>query len=311
MCSPGIVVRLAWLACAFLVAGGQACKNTAKNAVDPSIYADKPKSPRDQTLIFSSHPHVSQQRAYELFQPVIDRINRELKGVALRLQAEPDYPTYEFRLYSGDYHFSLPNPIQTLEALSHGYTIFGKVSDDNQFRGLILARKDRVIEKVTDLRGLKVSFPAATALAACLMPQMFFHEHGLDPSRDIESIFTGNQESSINAVATGITDIGVTWAPPWEIYQRTRPESAAKLRVLWTTEPLINNGLVVRSDVAAPIREQVARVLFSLNQDKEGRRILAAMAFAGFEPASESTFAPVRAFLSRFSAQVRPLGKVP
>ncbi len=40
------------------------------------------------------------------------------------------------------------------------------MSDDNNFRGIILVRKDSGIKKLTDLKGKAESFPTPTALAA-------------------------------------------------------------------------------------------------------------------------------------------------
>lgn len=280
-------------------------------AIAPAVYADNPEEKTIPVYVVSSHPHVSEQRMFELFAPLVDWLNREVKGARFRLETVPDYPTYERRLYDRQYHFSIPNPLHTLESLKHGYLVVGKVADDSQFTGLVLARKDHVPAKVADLKGKKVAYPAATAVAACMMPQLFFTEQGLDVNRDIENIFTGNQESSINAVATGITDVAVTWPPPWNVYQRTRPESADKLQVVWRTPPLVNNGLVVRDDVPKAVREQVVSILFGLSKDARGRKILSDMAYAGFEPATRETYAPVAEFLEQFAKRVRPIRALP
>jgi phosphonate transport system substrate-binding protein len=307
-------VRSSWLPWAGVLAGlalTVSCRSSWKTHAQPALYAERGDTSAEPVYLFSSHPHVTEQRVFELFAPLVDRFNQQCHGVRFKLETAPDYSTYEARLYARRYDFSLANPLQTLEATHHGYTVFGKVANDAQFAGIVLARKGHVPTKVTDLKGWKVAYPAATAVAACMLPQLFFAQHGLDVNRDIENIFTGNQESSINAVAIGISDLGVTWAPPWEVYQRTRPDSAAKLEVVWTTPPLVNNGLVVRDDVPEAIREQVARILFALPSDTEGRKLLAAMAYAGFEPATLATYAPVAEFLEYFSKRVRPLEREP
>lgn len=108
-------------------------------------------------------------------------------------------------------------------------------------------------------------------------------------------------------VYRGSTAAGATWPPPWRALSRERPELAAALQVIWQTDNLPNNGLVARSDLPPGWVAQVGRLLFALHQNEEGRRLLAAMELSRFEPADAATYRPVRAFLGKFEAQVRPL----
>jgi len=65
-----------------------------------------------------------------------------LKRCELRLEASRNYPAYDKKLFAGHFHFALPNPYQTVTAQKNGYKIFGKMGDDDNFRGIILVRKD-------------------------------------------------------------------------------------------------------------------------------------------------------------------------
>ncbi len=82
---------------------------------------------------------------------------------------------------------------------------------------------------------------------------------------------------------------------------------AENLRVAWTTESLPNNGLVARDDVPEAVVQEVARLLLTLHEDKDGKLWLARMALSRFEAADESTYKPVEEFLQRFGKQVRPV----
>ncbi len=282
------------------------CRKDQDEAHEP-VYADAPAEGIQPVYIFSTHPLFSEQRVFELFTPIINCLNSSANGFRFKLETAPDYETYEIRLREGRYHFSLPNPLETVKAADTGYTIFGKVADDEQFRGIILAPINSAYTRVTDLRGKKISYPSLTALAACMLPQYFFTTHGLNVQHDVTSIFTGNQESSIMSAVTGMTDVAVTWPPPWELFQSMHPEDAATLKVLWETPELVNNGLVVRNDVPEPVLSHVKQILFDLANEPDGKRMLEAMNYSGFEPANERTFDQVREFLQKFSDRVRPL----
>jgi phosphonate transport system substrate-binding protein len=178
------------------------------------------------------------------------------------------------------------------------------MGDDENFRGIILVRRDSRIREVSDLRNKAVSFPAPTALAATMLPQHYLHSHGLDVKRDIEARYVGSQESSIMNVYLGNVSAGATWPTPWISFEREKPEIARALAVRWQTDPLVNNGLVVRDDIEPAVRKQVEAALFSLHQSAEGKRILERMPLSRFEPATNATYAPVQAFLDEFDRTV-------
>ena len=161
-------------------------------------YSDNPPSLEKKTVyIFGVHPLHNPKHLFEVYQPMIDYINARLKSSQLRLEASRNYSAYNKKLFSGYFHFSLPNPYQTIMSTQHGYKIFGKMGDDENFKGIILVRKDSGIEKVSDLKGKNVSYPAPTALAATMMPQSYLYIHGLDVNNDINNSYVGSQESSI------------------------------------------------------------------------------------------------------------------
>lgn len=252
------------------------------------------------------HPLHNPARLFEVYGPVVDLLNHRIPEVSFTLEASRNYAEYERKLYAGYYDLALPNPYQTLTVLGHGYKVFGKMGDDEAFRGLILVRRDSAIDEVGDLKGRAVSFPAPTALAAAMMPQAYLHRQGL-PLEDYEARYVGSQESSIMNAVTGDTAAAATWPPPWEAFQKAHPEQAAALRVQWETRPLLNNGLVARADFPADLLERVGAVLFSLHESEEGRALLARLPLDRFEPASDATYAPVRAFLIEFDRDVRML----
>jgi phosphonate transport system substrate-binding protein len=181
------------------------------------------------------------------------------------------------------------------------------MGDDNDFRGIILVRKDSNIRKVSDLKGKVVSYPAPTALAATMMPQYYLHTHGIDVNRDIENLYVGSQESSIMNVFRGYVAAGATWSVPWKGFEREHSDMANQLEVKWQTEPLLNNGWVVREDIPVPIADKFAQRLFGLQNSEQGKTILARLPISRFEAANDETYRPVREFLETFSKTVRQI----
>ena len=292
---------LALLAFAMLAA----CNNSETPLYAPTFSDASPVA--ETEYVFGIHPLHNPQRLYQVFGPLADYLSEQIPGAHFNLEASRNYASYDEKLYAGKFHFSLPNPFQTINAVDHGYRIFAKMGDDENFRGIILVRRDSGISAVADLKGKAVSYPAPTALAATMMPQYFLQQHGVDVETELDNRYVGSQESSIMNAYLGETAAAATWPPPWHALSKQRPELADALQVIWQTEPLLNNGLVVSPEVPEPIVRQVHDLLVGLHTHERGRQLLAAMELSRFETADNATYQPVRDFITRFAATVRPV----
>ena len=253
------------------------------------------------------HPLHNPKRLFEVYGPIVDFINVNMPEADFTLEASRNYEEFDKKLYSGHFDFAMPNPYQTVNSLKHGYRVFGKMADDDDFRGIILVRRDSGINTVADLKGKAVSYPAPTALAATMMPQYYLQTHGLDINRDIENRYVGSQESSIINVLRGHVAAEATWPVPWKTFSKENPQLAAQLEVKWQTEPLQNNGWVVRKDLPAEVADKFAALLFNLDRHEQGREMLARVPVSRFESANDDSYKPVQAFIATFSKTVRPL----
>jgi phosphonate transport system substrate-binding protein len=282
-----------------------ACDKIEESTYQPVVSAEN--TPQLTEYIVGIHPLHNPQRLIELYNPIVNYMNSHIPEAHFRLETAENYGEFENKLYAGHFAFAMPNPYQTIQSLKHGYHIFGKMGDDDGFRGIILVRKDSKIHNVSDLKGKKVSYPAATALAATMMPQYYLHTHGIDVNRDIENLYVGSQESSIMNVFRGYVAAGATWSVPWNGFAAEHPDMANALEVKWQTEPLLNNGWVVRQDIPAPMTEKFAQLLFGLQDSEQGKLMLARLPISRFEPATDETYRPVREFLEKFSKTVRKI----
>lgn len=299
------LIRMLILSMLVLFSGCEFSQNT-KDSYEPK-YSNTPLLKTKAVYIFGVHPLHNPKRLFEVYQPMIDLINEQLDDSLIRLESSRDYPTYDKKLFAGYFAFALPNPYQTVTASDNGYVVFGKMGDDRNFRGIILVRKDSGIEELNDLKGKSVSYPAPTALAATMMPQWYLHTHGININKDITNNYVGSQESSIMNVYLGKTAAAATWPPPWEAFIKERPEVADEVIVKWETSSLPNNGLVARKDIPKALVNKVAKIIFSLNTNERGRKILSGMHLSKYEPADDTTYQSVKEFLIQFEKEVRPI----
>lgn len=287
---------------AFLIAG---CGQQQEATYQPTFSERGADEPRE--YIVGIHPLHNPKRLVEDYGPVIDYLNSSIPQARFRLEASRNYEEFEKKLYNGHFDFAMPNPYQTVRSFKFGYSVFGKMGNDELFRGIILVRKDGGIHKVSDLKGKKVCFPAPTALAATMMPQYYLQTHGIDVNRDIENLYVGSQESSIMNVLRGHVAAAGTWPVPWKVFMHEKPEMAAQLEVKWQTGTLPNNGWVARNDIPPALTVKVGRALVELGSTNEGRAILERLGITRFEHANDETYKPVQQYLKRFSETVRTI----
>lgn len=293
---------------ALLLAFFPGCQNGGNqdNNYTPE-YSTEPVFKQKDIYLFGVHPLHNPSRLFHIYQPMIDYINAHLQESELRMEASRNYATYDKKLFSGYYHFALPNPYQTVISMQHGYRVFGKMADDANFRGIILLRKDSGITTVEELKGKTVSYPAPTALAATIMPQWYLYKHGININEDITNRYVGSQESSIMNVYLGKSAAAATWPPPWNAFIKEKPEIAKEIFIKWETDSLPSNALVVRKDIPQILVDKISKIIFALHTHEQGKKILKAMELSKYQAADDSTYDSVKVFLDKFETQVRPI----
>jgi phosphonate transport system substrate-binding protein len=280
------------------------CRAKDPEAHGPA-YAKVPSGTPRTTIYFAVHPLHNPRKLVECYQPLMARLNERLPDVRFEVEASRDYQDFERKIAAREPQFLLPNPWQTLEAMKVGYHVIAMAGEPQDFKGLFIARRDSGIRRVEDLRGKSVAYPSPTALAACVMPQWYLHERGIDVNREIENRYVGSQESAIMNAFLRRAAVGVTWPPPWRAFVAEHPAEAAQLEVVWETETLLNNSVMMRDDLPPELGARVQRELLAIENTPEGRAILEQVAAARFLPAQDADYERVREFVARFEAQVR------
>lgn len=256
---------------------------------------------------FAVHPLHNPAKLVEVYQPLLDSLNSRLSGARLELEASRDYASFEEKYKAGKPEFLLPNPWQTLQAMTVKYHVIAMAGESADFRGLFIVRRDSDITRPLELKGRSVSYPSPTALAACIMPQYFLHLQGLDVNRDIVNRYVGSQESSIMSVYLKQSSVGATWPPPWRAFQKNHPREAAELKIVWETDSLINNSVMVRNDVPEQLSVQVRSLLVGLAGSDDGRALLKHIETTRFIVAGNPDYDVVRNYITRFEREVRPV----
>ena len=257
-----------------------------------------------ETYIFGVHPYTNPQDLFDAYEPIMRYLERKVPGALFKVEGSRDYADYEAKLVARRFHFGLPNPAQTVLAIDHGYTVVAKMTPDDDFRGLLIARADRTVATPKDLVGKSLCFTSATAVAGTMLPLLYLRDNGLDVSKDIQVHHVGSQFSSILNALTGEHAACGSTVRFWRVWARDNPKKASMMKVLWRTPALPHNGVIARADVPPAVMQQVAAALAGLDKDKDVDQSQFRIDQQHFELANEATYAPMRDFLRRYDQAI-------
>lgn len=255
------------------------------------------------TYIFAPHPYLNPQDLYSAYEPVVRYLERKIPGVRFSVETSRDYADYEAKIAARNFHFGLPNPYQTVFSLEHGYRVIAKMTPDENFRGMMVVRKDKKLSNPRDLSGKTLCFSSPTAVAATMLPLLHLHELGLKV-KDNPIKYVGSPISAIMNAYTGDALACGTTVRFWRNWSRDNPDKAGEMETLWMTDALPHNGVIARNDVPAELAKQVATVLAGMDKDKELDQRQFKFEQAHFEPASNDTYLPMSLFLRRYDEAI-------
>lgn len=284
------------VACSILIA---CCGTAAAGSYRPSGSAAAEKT----TYIFAPHPYLNPLDLYNAYEPVVRYLERKIPGVSFKVETSRSYAEYESKIASRSFDFGIPNPYQTLYSLDHGYRVIAKMTPDENFRGLMVVRKDENINQPGDLAGKALCFPSSTAVAATMLPLLYLQEHGLNTRRNsIE--YVGSPFSALLGVYSGEATACGCSIRHWHNWARENPDKARELKTLWLTQTLPHNGVIARDDVPPKLAQQVATVLAGMDKDPDLDQSQFKSEQAHFEIAGNKTYLPMAAFLKRYDEAI-------
>lgn len=260
-------------------------------------------APVQETYVFGIHPYTNPQDLFDAYAPIMRYLEQKLPGSRFEVEASRDYPDYEAKLAARRFHFSLPNPAQAVASFEHGYRVIAKMTPDEDFRGLFIARADDAPAAPKALEGKAICFTSATALAGTLQPLMWLHDQGVDV-KSLKIKYVGSQFSSILNAWSGEYDACGSTSRFFRTWSRNNPDKTRDIKLLWRTPPLPHNAVIARDDVPADVAGKVARALAGLDKDPAVDQGQFRIDQQHFELADNNAYKPVVDFLRRYDAAI-------
>ncbi len=174
------------------------------------------------------------------------------------------------------------------------------------YRGYLIVRKDSGIRSVEDMRDKRFVFVDRDTTAGYVLPLVFFRRHGVDyRSWFRETYFAGTHSDAVRDVLNREADAGAVKSTVFERMVWEDPRVGSEILVLERSPDMPENGLVVRGDLDAAVRERLAQALLSMHQDHEGAAVLDSFGARRFVRTTDEDYRTVRDYVRAAGIDLR------
>jgi phosphonate transport system substrate-binding protein len=237
-------------------------------------------------------PRYSSEEINHRINPLAEYLSR-ITGTQIEPVVTSDFSQYEKQLKSGAIAMGYENPyIYTLVSGTHeALAMAVKGKDRDKFRGIVIARKDKGLSTLADLRGRTIAIVGYTSAGGYLSQKLSLMQIGIDVAEDctiIEAV-DNKQENVILAVYTGEVDAG--FIRESALHQADAYISPAQLMVVGESAWLPNWAFSVDRRLPDQLKKEIRSALLQLEANHP---VMKALKIDQFQPAVDSDYQPVR-----------------
>ena len=241
--------------------------------------ADIPAASAKGVVIFGVVPQQAADKLALIWKPFLTYLS-EKTGRTIKFESAPDIESFDKRTANGEFDLVYMNPMYYTEVhASVGYQVFAK-EKDTQLKGMLVVQKNSSYQKLEDLAGKTVVFPGPIAFAATVLPLLEFKAKGIS----VTPVYIGSHEGVYNDVARGMHAAGGGVA---KTLAQTDTVVRDELRVLWSSDTYTPHPFAAHPRVDHALVEQLAKIMFDLDQDEHGKKLLKELRFRGFVAAQD------------------------
>jgi phosphonate transport system substrate-binding protein len=150
-------------------------------------------------------------------------------------------------------------------------------------------------EFIPKLEGKTISFVEQGSTSGYLIPSLALLENGVDPVDDIEALFAGGHDSSVQAVYDGDAEVGVSFNDARGQLTETVPDVGEKVVVWGWSAPIPNDGFAVAGDLPQDLKDAIAQAFIDIAATEDGAVLLDELyEIDGLVPVPEGSYDIIR-----------------
>jgi len=217
------------------------------------------------TYSFSVVPQYNAVLLHTEWKPVLDRISKD-SGIKLELVMQSSIPKFERYVLKGEPDFAFLNPYHAVMA-KNAQAYLPILRDSKPLTGIMLVRRDSPYQKLEDLAGKDLGYPAPNAFGASLYMRALLAEKKIKTDAQIMNthgnVFRGILNGSV--AAGGAVN---------NTYNDEKPEVRDQLRILFQTPATASHPIVAHPRVPEAVRLAVKNAFLGLLKDPAGIAML-------------------------------------
>ena len=243
-------------------------------------------------------PYLSSERLFEVFLPMKDYLETQLKR-RIVLSTAPNFKTYAQRAARGEYDIYQTAPhFALLAETEQGYRRVARLT--RELEGDIVVRHDGPVQRVEDLRGRTVITPDALAITSMLGEQLLL-DHGVR-AVDYRRLRSTSHNNAIMTVYRREADAAFTSAA---VFERLAPEVKRALRVLAKTRSVPHMMVMAHPRLSPPEYERLKSALLAFTRDGPGRKFFETTGYGDIGPIADADMERLRPFLKDLKERLK------
>lgn len=168
------------------------------------------------------------------------------------------------------------------------------VREQPLYYSYIIVPQDSAAKEFGDLNGKKFAFTDALSNTGKLYPTYLTAAAGRNPDTFFSStIFTYNHDNSIRAVQQKTVDGAAVDSLIFDYLAAKRPAATQGVRVLQKSPAFGIPPVIVNADMDPALKAELKKILFGLDKDPAGRKILKNLMIDRFQEGDEANYQSV------------------
>lgn len=234
----------------------------------------------------------------ESVEPLAEMLSNEL-GVKVEAFTATNYVGVVEGLGSGQVDFGFIPPFAYV--LAHGesqadviLTALNK-KGEKSYCSQFLVAADSEVKSFSDLKGKKIAFVDPSSTSGYLFPGAHLMAQSIDLEKDLEYIYSGGHDKSLQLLMNGDVDAAATFVDCRERYSEDFPEAMDKTKVLGYTDKIPNISVTVNGKMDAEMKTKIQKALLNIAKDEKGATLLKDLFnMYGFAEATDADYEIIR-----------------